>query len=468
MYAFLLVIQILVTVAGCLALLISIPLFFAFRWPAAGMWGLKVVVSAISPLLLFVGIITALVGWTKTTPLLLGLGIAIVLSYAVHIFSITRPPGEKTGFKQAFGQQWENSISPGQKKQFLSKRFTLLLPSPPTPRLQQDVPFATVLGTSRALLCDIWQPPEDVQPSGLGFIFLHGSAFYILDKDCGTRRLFSHLSAQGHVIMDVAYRLAPETDILGMVHDVKRAIIWMRENAGSFGIDPKHIMVGGGSSGGHLALLAAYTVDKPFFTPADLRGKDFNVCAVLSIYGTSDLAALYYHTNQHLTTRSHPGVTRKSVPTKMPGWLVKLVGDDYHRFGFDKFDNGLASVGTLAPLLGGHPDEYPDRYTLFSPISHVHAHCPRTLLIHGAHDIMAPITATRRLYQRLQEENVPVVLHVLPQTDHAFDMAFPRIAPATHNAIYDIERFMAFIAASTPTKESIVTVREKTTAADGS
>ena len=53
----------------------------------------------------------------------------------------------------------------------------------------------------------------------------------MLDKDLGTRPFFAHLASQGHVIMDVAYRLAPETDMMGMVHDVKRSIVWMKEHA---------------------------------------------------------------------------------------------------------------------------------------------------------------------------------------------------------------------------------------------
>ncbi len=66
----------------------------------------------------------------------------------------------------------------------------------------------------------------------------------------------------------------------------------------------------------------------------------------------------------------------------------KLIGKDYHRLGFDK---GFKNVGTMAPLMGGHPVECPERYTLFSPLTHIHPNCPPTLLIHGAHDIMAPV-----------------------------------------------------------------------------
>jgi acetyl esterase/lipase len=80
--------------------------------------------------------------------------------------------------------------------------------------LKQNLPFATIPGSERQLLCDLWQPPENVPPSGLAFIYMHGSAWYLLDKDVGTRPFFSHLAAQGHVVMDVAYRLAPETDTI--------------------------------------------------------------------------------------------------------------------------------------------------------------------------------------------------------------------------------------------------------------
>jgi acetyl esterase/lipase len=103
----------------------------------------------------------------------------------------------------------------------------------------------------------------------------------------------------------------------------------------------------------------------------------------------------------------------------------------------------LENAGALAPLLGGHPDECPETYALYSAGNYVHAGCPPTLFVHGEDDIMAPVRATRNLYSRLESANVPAVLHLLPQTDHAFDLVCPSISPATHNAIYDVERFLA-------------------------
>ena len=122
-----------------------------------------------------------------------------------------------------------------------------------------------------------------------------------MDKDYGTRPFFRQLTAQGHVVMDVAYRLCPEVDIYEMVGDVKRAVAWMKANAARYAVDPQRIVLAGGSAGAHLALLAAYAPDHPRLTPKDVQGCDLSVRAVVSYYGPSDLCATYEHTQQQRT-----------------------------------------------------------------------------------------------------------------------------------------------------------------------
>jgi len=434
------ILQTFAAIAGGLAALMSILLFIRLRWPAPVLLFCKLYTTALSTLLSLVGLLCAIVGLVTGSVLIALIGIYDALIFLAYIFRVTRPPAASGSFHKAFGLNWESYLSPEQKRHFLPRRFVFKLPSLPDPQASLNISFARIPGTHRDLLCDVWQPPKNITPSGLAFIYLHGSAFYLLDKDYGTRPLFRYLAAQGHTIMDVAYRLSPETDVMGMVHDVKRAITWIKENARHYNIDPDCVVVAGGSSGGHLALLTAYTSNKPTFTPQELEGKNTEVCAVLSFYGSSDMSALYYHTNQHLTTRDIRNRFKKSVPTKIPGWMIRRMGEDYHRLGFDK---GLINAGALAPLLGGHPRDCPEAYTLFSAITHVHRQCPPTYLIHGDHDIMAPVTSTRALFARLQEEQVPAVMHILPQTEHVFDLILPVISPPAHMELYEVERFLA-------------------------
>jgi dipeptidyl aminopeptidase/acylaminoacyl peptidase len=67
-------------------------------------------------------------------------------------------------------------------------------------------------------------------------------------------------------------------------------------------------------------------------------------------------------------------------------------------------------------------------------------------MIHGDHDSMAPVQATRALYDELVKAGVPVVMNIIAQTDHAFNRFLPDISPAAINVIYDIERFLVIAA----------------------
>lgn len=45
--------------------------------------------------------------------------------------------------------------------------------------------------------------------------------------------------------MDVSHRLIPETNVLGMLGDVKRAVAWLKRNASRYRVSPDRIVLGG-------------------------------------------------------------------------------------------------------------------------------------------------------------------------------------------------------------------------------
>jgi acetyl esterase/lipase len=440
-----LIIQILIIFLASVNLLMTRFALFRLHQPTSLMfWAIKVFVSAISPILFVAGIVLAISGLLLNSIPAIVIGGTSALLYLFHIIKITRAPDSFTGFESQFSLQWQNKIPAERKNYFLSRSYVLRLPKSPESILNQNISFYTIPNTNCQLLCDVWQPPKNVKHSGLAFIYLHGSAWTVLDKDFGTRTFFKHLANQGHVIMDVAYRLFPETDFMGILHDAKHAIAWMKANAAVYNVNPDCIVIGGGSAWAHIALLAAYTAENKKFIPLDLQTVDVSVQAVISLYGQADLATTYYHTAQHLVTRSALAKKKKGESSGMPAWVQKSMNKDFHRLGFDK----EAEPGMLIPILGGNPDEKPEAYAMFSPVTHVHKNCPATLLVNGEQDILAPVKAVRHLYSQLKEVGVPVVLHILPQTDHAFDLILPKISPSAHNAYCDVERFLALMVKS--------------------
>jgi acetyl esterase/lipase len=318
----------------------------------------------------------------------------------------------------------------------LQRRWTWHLPTAPEPDWQRDVPYWIVPNSERLLLCDLWQPPPGVPRSGLALVYVHGSAWCFLDKDFLTRPFFRHLAAQGHVVMDVAHRLHPETDMLGMVGDVKRAIAWMKAQANTYGVNPERVVLAGASSGGYLALLAAYTPAECALTPSDASDVDLSVRGVISCYGPADARLFYDYTNQGAWA------TGQVVENHAPGPVARrLFGSNYERLGFGK----TGATGALEPLLGGTPKDRPDRYALFSPTTHLRPDSPPTLLIQGKDDLLAPVTATNLLFQKLVAAGVPAVNVVLPHAEHAFDLTMPRWSPAAQTAWYYQERFLALL-----------------------
>jgi acetyl esterase/lipase len=407
----------------------------------------KMVASTLAAFVAGIGGLGVAIGARFKSPLtvltgLLGAGLA-----ARYVQRATAPHDR---FGRAFGADWQSRIPLEKQERMLRRRWWWRLPKAPEPRWERDVVFWTIpaaqaSGTGegeRKLLCDIWQPPANVPPSGLAFIYFHGSGWHFSDKDVATRSFFRHLAAQGHVVMDVAYRLCPETDLYGMVGDVRRAIVWMKRNAARYGVNPERIVTAGGSAGGHLALLAAYTPGHPELTPEALRDDDTSVCAVVAYYGPADMRAYHQHAGRTI------GDPKTKPQPQQAGWMdqvvakvLKLDTDELERQGW-----GVGHTEMMTNLLGGVPEEVPEIYELASPITHAGPHCPPTLLFQGEHDMIVPVEAARKLHRRLADAGVPVIYVEFPQTEHAFDIILPRYAPAAQAALYDLERFLALMA----------------------
>ncbi len=148
---------------------------------------------------------------------------------------------------------------------------------------QPNIVYGRNPETGEPLVADIWQPRPGSQRTGLAVIYVHGGAWRLGEKDQGTRPFFKRLAGQGHVVMDMEYTITPTTSLDVMVQDLKRAILWMKKYAGNYGVSPDRIVLIGGSAGGHLSLLAAYTPNLPELQPEE-SDQDTSVHGVVAFY----------------------------------------------------------------------------------------------------------------------------------------------------------------------------------------
>jgi acetyl esterase/lipase len=401
----------------------------------------KATATAQTPALVILGLVTAALGLRKRSPLAAASGAFGAAVGGIYIRKVTAP---HAGLERAFGPGAVRDLPPDALRH--QRRFVLRLPHVPEPRWTRDLPFATVPGTNRQLLADLWEPAEEIAHSGIAIVYLYGGSWHFFDKDVFTRPLFRQLAARGHVVMDAGHRSCPETDVFGMVGDVHRAVAWTKANAPGLGINPERVVVMGGSSGAHIALLAAFAPDDPAMKPDELQDADTSVMAVVSWYGIPDLSTSY----TRWLGQQGPGKERpmdpaaRSAPSpaanRINRWMMGRT------LTAAQSPPGPPVRQSMRNLIGGTPDEAPDRAELASPLHHVSPQCPPTLLFQGTHDAVVPLDAARRLARALEDADVPVVYVEFPWTEHAFDLVFPPLAnPAAKAALHDLERFLALV-----------------------
>lgn len=346
-------------------------------------------------------------GWRSKFRLALGgpalvfAGVTGAILAGVYFHGAATAPAD---FAEAFGADWQAQIPHELTSQMLSDRWTWIIPEGKAPQVERAVPIWTPPGKNQAVTSDLWLPPTGIKPSGLAVIYVNLGGWTVSTPDAFVGTLFSHLTSQGHVVLNLTPRKPiPDVNLYDMEADVKHAIAWMKQSGVNYGVSPDRIVLSGSSSGAQLAFLAAYAPDHPEFTTDDLKGTDLSVRAVAVYYPVIDLRTFY---------------------------------------------QGGASKKMMQNVIGGLPDQMPAMYDLFSPINHVSADSPPTLIFHGDADRSTPVISSRALHQKLKSVGVPSVYVEFPQTDHGFDIILPRLNPATQKSLYELDRFLALMASS--------------------
>jgi acetyl esterase/lipase len=396
-----------------LSLAFGILHFVRLRSPAGSRFlFLRVIAGALSPVWAVLGLLAAVIGVRTRRPGQMLKGVAGFIAsaqYIRRIAAVTPPP----------------------------------LDSPPAssrsmPQVQRDLVFHTAelppfAGRGdRPLYCDLWQPAPGAPRSGLGVVYLHGSAWYLGDKAQMTDPLLAGWAGQGHVVMDVAYRMCPETDLRGMVADARAAVAWLKQHAAEYGLDPRRIVLSGTSAGGHVALIAAYTA-----------APDAAVAGVFTLSAPIDMAAMVqHHPDMLATAHPAPGMGFDPLLDLDPVVPPGPNGSRRARMRWQRAQVRRLS-GLLADLIGGGPEDAVEMFTFASAGTHVRPGLPPTLLIQGDQDVLVPVEPARELYRRLLAAGVKAAYLELPQTDHAFEIAVPQVSPPAHAAQRAITRFLA-------------------------
>ncbi len=223
------------------------------------------------------------------------------------------------------------------------------------------------------LKLDIYRS-RDLKKAAPVLIFIHGGGWRKGKRSDYLPYLLDY-ARKDYVTVTVSYRLSGVAPFPAALEDVKCAVRWIRENAEDYLIDPDRIAVIGGSAGGHLAMMLAYTNDNEYTRecPDSISSK---VNAVVNIYGPVDLTTPY-----------------------------------------------ARERGESSSFLGHTYKENPEIYKAASPRTYISSDDPPTLTFHGTIDSLVPVSQADSLHKWLNEAGVANEYHRLKGWPHAMDIS---------------------------------------------
>jgi acetyl esterase/lipase len=135
---------------------------------------------------------------------------------------------------------------------------------------------------------------RSAQPNGAGVIAIVSGGWQSSAEMSGLivdGYLSPLLNEKGFSVFAVRHGSSPRYPMSAIVSDVRRAVRFIRQHAGEYGVDPNRIGVYGGSAGGQLALLLGTTADSgdPSASDAVLR-ESSRVAAVVAYFPPTDLS----------------------------------------------------------------------------------------------------------------------------------------------------------------------------------
>lgn len=213
-----------------------------------------------------------------------------------------------------------------------------------------------------ALTYDVFKPADS---NGAGVIFMvSGGWFSRWRPPEQAAAFFENLTGAGYTVYAVRHGSAPKYKVPEAFKDVKEAVKHIKANADDFGVNANRLGVMGMSAGGHLSLMLG-TTGQP--SGGNGAGQASDVAAVVAYFPPVDLR--------------------------------RIVGPNER---FPALDFAQEDAESVSPLL------------------HVSADDPPTLLIHGDQDDLVPVSASEIMYEELQEKEVTSKLIIIEGASHGF------------------------------------------------
>jgi acetyl esterase/lipase len=278
----------------------------------------------------------------------------------------------------------------------LVAHVSLAQPAPaadePTYTRTEDVIYARKHGT--ALTMDVFQPKGNA--NGAGVVMVVSGGFFS-SHEAISPAFIRPLVDRGYTVFAVVHGSQPRYTVPDIIGDLNRAVRFIRHQAKTYRIDPERLGVTGASAGGHLSLMlgtAGAQGDPNATDPVERESS--RVQAVACFFPPTDFLN-YGAPGKELIRASDHGKPFRPA--------------------FDHRERDAES-NLWVPITD--PEKLRRITRDISPISHVSADDPPTLILHGDRDELVPLQQSQTFVERLKGAGVEAKLVVKEGAGHGW------------------------------------------------
>lgn len=218
-----------------------------------------------------------------------------------------------------------------------------------------DVVYTTVNGWEGRI--DLYFNPLNPVPTPV-VLHIHGGGWNHGTKESQTG--FSSYFKAGFAVANVEYRLVQVAPAPAAIEDIRCALKYIKLHAKELNIDPAKVIIEGGSSGAHLALMGGLLGNDNRFDGNCNGETDMRVAAIISNYAPTD---------------------------------------------FTDFNSEMSKFKSLTNWLGTNAGNAAFRAAV-SPVSHIRKSGPPVFIVHGNADPIVPYDQSVILQKKLNEAGV--------------------------------------------------------------
>ena len=259
---------------------------------------------------------------------------------------------------------------------------------------QQDIIYQRKFGA--ALTFDLFTPTQN--PNGAAVILVVSGGWYSSHEAIdGMAPLFiAPLTRRGYTVFAVVHGSQPKFTIPEILTDMNRAVRFIRHHAAEYHVDPNRFGITGGSAGGHLSLMQGFAGDLGDRNAKDPIDRESSRVQAVACFDPPTDFLNYGKPGENAIGRG-------------------ILKDFKAPFDFHELDK---TTRTFVPITDEARIEEIGRR--ISPVNHITADDPPTLIIHGDADKLVPIQQSELVIKKLTDLKIDCKLIPKPGAQHGW------------------------------------------------